>query len=477
MAGLPGLRPADARVRELTDAPRRGDGTVDLDAIVRCLRSRGRVHVLETRQGVPAAGHVSYVVPDAGVRVEDDGETTRLVSPRGQVVLGSDPFACIDDLTRAIGLSPDDPPGPYPFSGGLVGAFSYDLSRRVERLPTRAVDDRSHPHLVLHLAPVVVVVDHRDETAHLVHRPILAEDTDDLADSVLRVLAEPPPPLPRVVVPAQLAVTSLPAPAYRSRVRDILDDIAAGETFQVNLSQRISAQWPADVHALYRAMRDRSPAPYGAVIEGPVDIASISPETFLEATGRHVRTRPIKGTRPRGGTAAEDERLRAELTSSEKDAAENVMVVDMERNDLGRVAEIGSVRVPSLLEVEGHPTVWHLVSTVEATLADGVGWGGLLRAAFPCGSVTGTPKVRAMELIDGYEPVRRGYYCGALGYISAGALGTSVTIRTAVLLPDGTVDYGAGGGVVADSDPAGEHEESIAKAQAFLDAVGAFGLR
>jgi para-aminobenzoate synthetase component I len=281
--------------------------------------------------------------------------------------------------------------------------------------------------------------------------------------------AAPAPPVPR---PSSPVTTSLDHDAYVGAVEQILDAIAAGDAFQVNLAQRLTARWEGTVHELYRGLRAQSPAPFGAALPD-IGVASISPETFLAADGRRVVTRPIKGTRPRSGDPGLDAAHADDLVTSDKDRAENVMVVDLERNDLGRVCVPGSVRVPDLCRLEAHPTVWHLVSTVAGELRRGVGYGALLRATFPCGSITGAPKVSAMTLIERLERVRRGWYCGAIGFLSPGRLRLSVAIRTATRFPDGTVDHGAGGGIVADSDPAAEHAESLDKAAAFLRTVGA----
>ncbi|MEX0705689.1 MAG: anthranilate synthase component I family protein, partial [Nitriliruptoraceae bacterium] len=259
---------------------------------------------------------------------------------------------------------------------------------------------------------------------------------------------------------------------YLDAVMRTLEHIAAGDVFQVNLTQRLTAPWAGDVVDLYRALVTESPAPLGACLP-TLGIASISPETFLHVAEGQVETRPIKGTRPRVNDPHLDAALADDLATSPKDRAENVMVVDMERNDLGRVCRPGTVQVPQLCTVEAHPTVWHLVSSVSGELADGVGYGALLRATYPCGSITGAPKVAAMRLIDTIEPVTRGWYCGAIGYLSDGHASLSVAIRTATLRDDGTADYGAGGGVVADSDPAAEYAEMLDKAAAFLRAVSA----
>ncbi|MBW3619557.1 MAG: aminodeoxychorismate synthase component I [Actinobacteria bacterium] len=458
----------------LAHLPRREDGSVDVDAVADALRAVVPVQVLETVPDAPHAGRWSYVaVVSGGLRDAGDGSVLSLAGTPSER-LGSDPFAAIGAVCDRFGWTPDAPRDPAlpPLSGGLVGALAYDLARRVERIPDGARRDRDVPDVDLAVCTQVVAIDHREESALLVAPPGAGAGTPELDVAAIVAAATTPSTAPSPV-PGPVR-TSLPERDYVAAVEAVLERIAAGDTFQVNLSQRLTARWDGDVHGLYRALRANSRAAFGAVVgtSGPL-VASVSPETFLLAEGRAVRTRPIKGTRPRGDDAASDAALRSALVDSEKDRAENVMVVDMERNDLGRVCVPGSVHVPRLLELEAHPTVWHLVSTVEGELRPDVGYGELLRAAFPCGSVTGTPKVMAMRIIDGLEPVRRGAYCGAIGFLSAGAMSTSVAIRTATLFADGTADYGAGGGVVADSDPVSEHAESLDKAAAFLRAVAA----
>jgi para-aminobenzoate synthetase component 1 len=460
----------------LDRVPRRDDGAVDVDAIADRLRRVVPVQVLETVPDAPAAGRWSYVAVVDGTLTDDGGSSTLRLPGRAPEPLGADPFAALDAVCARHGWTPDaarDDDLP-PFTGGLAGFLAYDLARRVERLPDHTRRDRDVPDVDLALCRQVVAVDHRDETALLVRTPPGDGTIDGSVDVAALVADDGAAATPATPSAAGPVRSSLPRERYLAAVAAVLERIAAGDTFQVNLSQRLTARWDGDVHDLYRALRHESRAAFGAVVgTGDVRVASISPETFLLVDGRHVRTRPIKGTRPRGGDERTDEELRTELAASAKDRAENVMVVDMERNDLGRVCVPGSVTVPRLLELEAHPTVWHLVSTVEGQLRPEVGFGGLLRATFPCGSVTGTPKVMAMQVIDELEPVRRGVYCGAIGFLSAGAMSTSVAIRTASLHPGGRVDYGAGGGIVADSDPAAEHAESLDKAAAFLRAVGA----
>jgi para-aminobenzoate synthetase component I len=461
---------SDPRCFPLAGVPRTRAGLVDLDRVAAALDGSD---VLET-----ATHHDgwSYVVPAGGPRLVDDGQRTRLVTPDGEVDdLGSDPFAAVDAWCDAHAITPDaavDPSFP-PFSGGLVGAFAYDLARRVEHLPTLAADDRRQAHLSLRVAEVVVALPPGREDAVLVVRPLgtpLAR-LERRVEGVVAALAAAPPALPITSPSPRGVVTSLPRADYLAAVGTALDHIAAGDCFQINLTQRLTVRWDAPLPVLYRRLRDASPAPHGAAL-ADVGVASISPETFLEVRGRDVTVRPIKGTRPRHADPEIDAAHADDLATSAKDRAENVMVVDLERNDLGRVCVPGSVRVPRLCAVEAHPTVWHLVSDVVGRLQPDTGYGRLLAATFPCGSITGAPKVRAMEVIETLEPVRRGWYCGAIGFLSAGRASLSVAIRTATRHPDGTIDHGAGGGIVADSDPAAEHEESFAKAAAFLAAVG-----
>jgi len=256
-------------------------------------------------------------------------------------------------------------------------------------------------------------------------------------------------------------------------VERIREYIRAGDLFQANLTRRITVEREVTGEELYRRMMEQSPAPYGALLEtGEGDVVSISPEGFLSLRGRMVETRPIKGTAPRSGDPDRDRALRVSLEASEKDRAENVMIVDLLRSDLSRVCRDGSVEVPELLALESHPTVHHLVSTVRGRLRDDAGPVDLLRASFPGGSVTGAPKIRAMEILRELEPVRRGVYTGALGILGFGGdMELSIPIRTAVCR-EGRVHYGTGGGITLASDPAGEWVETEDKALAFFRALG-----
>jgi para-aminobenzoate synthetase component 1 len=263
-------------------------------------------------------------------------------------------------------------------------------------------------------------------------------------------------------------------PDYEAAVARVIDYIFAGDIFQANLTQRFRTELPAGLtpFTLYRRLRQLNPAPFAAYLDfGEVVIASSSPERFLAVRDGRVETRPIKGTRPRGRSPAEDQALMGALLASEKDRAENVMIVDLLRNDLSRVCRDASVEVPELCICEAFATVFHLVSTIVGELAPGRSALDLLRSSFPGGSITGAPKIRAMEIIAGLEPTQRGPYCGAIGYLGFdGTMDSNIVIRT-YALRGSTVTFQAGGGIVADSDPAEEYEESLAKARALIAAL------
>ena len=345
-----------------------------------------------------------------------------------------------------------------------AGWLSYDLGREIEKLPVEAADDLRLPPAALGRFEAWLEWDHDRRTVHL--------RGDGDGSHLLRALAHPIAAQP-AHAPLEAWDSSLPRAAYERTVRRAIDYIRAGDVFQVNLSQRLSAEWEGDPFALYARLRTLSPSPFMALVRlGGADVISASPERFLSRRGDRIQTRPIKGTRPRGADAAEDRRQALALRSSAKDRAENVMIVDLARNDLGRVAAYGTVDVKELCALESHPGLHHLVSTVDARLRPGVSVADIVRATFPPGSVTGAPKIRALEIIEELEPVRRGPYCGAIGcFAPGGDLDLSVAIRTFVAAR-GRLHLHAGGAVVADSDPALEWRETMHKAARLLDGAG-----
>ena len=345
-----------------------------------------------------------------------------------------------------------------------AGWLSHDLGREIETLPLEALDDLGLPPVALGRYDAWLEWDHERGTVQL--------HGDGDASHLLHALAHPSPEEP-VHEPLDGWETSLPREDYERKVRRAIDYIRAGDVFQVNLSQRLRAQWNGDPFALYARLRHTSPAPFMALARlGGADVISASPERFLSRRGNHIETRPIKGTRPRRADAAEDRRQALALRSSAKDRAENVMIVDLARNDLGRVATFGTVAPTELFRLESHPGVHHLVSAVEARLRPDVSVADIVRATFPPGSVTGAPKIRALEIIEELEPVRRGPYCGAIGcFAPGGDLDLSVAIRTFIATA-GRLHLHVGGAVVADSDPAAEWRETMHKAARLLEAAG-----
>ncbi|HET7603944.1 MAG TPA: aminodeoxychorismate synthase component I [Gemmatimonadales bacterium] len=352
-------------------------------------------------------------------------------------------------------------PGLPPFQGGLAGYLTYELGASLEGVNS----ERGAPGVIMGLYDKVMAWDRMTAECWVVDA---GRGTRDAGGSQVTSRSTRNVRRPSTVDRRPRAV---PRPAYESHVQRIRDYILAGDVFQVNLSQRFSVPSTRDTPDLYRRLQALSAAPFSACFEcGDHEVLSISPELFLSLDGGAIETRPIKGTRPRGDTPETDARLAADLTASAKDRAENVMIVDLMRNDLSRVALLGTVQVPSLCALESHPTVHHLVSTVTAQLAPGCDAVDLLAATLPAGSITGAPKVRAMEIIRELEPVSRGVYCGAVGYIDwDGSIKLSVAIRT-LTRRDGVAHIHAGGGVVLDSDPAAEYDETIAKARALLEA-------
>ena len=388
-----------------------------------------------------------------------------------------------------------------PFQGGAAGYIGYDWGRVLEpRIPEFAIADLGLPDAKFGLFDVVVAWDHVHHEGWLVStgdpatgparearaRARLREMLDWLAAPASTELADALASRPDGLAPGVEAAPSYPVigiddaediglrstfthRGYLSAVQRVREYILAGDIFQANLSQRFQAPLAEPAGRLYARLRQRNPAPFGAWLSlGGVTVLSVSPERFLRLEGREVETRPIKGTRPRGLGPMHDEALGKELAESEKDRAENVMIVDLLRNDLSRVCAPGTVRVPELFHLEQHPTVHHLVSTVTGTLREGGRPADLLRASFPGGSITGAPKVRAMEIIAELEPTQRGPYCGTIGYVSVtGTMDTSIAIRTCVVR-GGSVYFSGGGGIVADSDPELEYRETLHKVKGIV---------
>jgi anthranilate synthase component 1 len=377
-------------------------------------------------------------------------------------------------------------PGLAPLYAGAVGYLAYDAVRELERLPDQTEDDLELPDAVLVLPRSVVVFDHLGQRLALVANVLVdgktdlagayqdaARRLDALADRLAVATPSPSTPLP-AAGPAARATSDLEPGRYQRMVSIAKEHIRAGDIFQVVPSQRFSVRTTADPFDVYRVLRVVNPSPYMYFLRlHGVTLAGSSPESLVTAQGRAATMRPIAGTRPRGGDQASDLALERELIDDEKERAEHVMLVDLARNDLGRVCRPGTVKVEDLMRVERYSHVMHLVTDVVGELSDGVTPLDVLAAAFPAGTVSGSPKVRAMEIIDDLERHRRGPYAGCVGYFDfSGNLDTCITIRTCVFVGD-TAYCQAGAGVVADSIPAREERETEAKARALLAAVAA----
>jgi anthranilate synthase component 1 len=384
----------------------------------------------------------------------------------------------------------DSDAAPAPFTGGFVGTFGFDFVRLIERLPRRPPDPAGHPTPAPIAVPGrfddVVVFDHAQQKLLLIANEIEGErsaaEAERALDRLEQALAHPelgalPARATRLPAdapaPAAVMSTSLDGDAFESAVRRAKREIAAGEIFQVVLARRFRCRSSASPIALYRALRRVNPSPYMVLLELPeARLVGASPEMLVKKCGTRVVNRPIAGTRRRGASPGRDAEIADELLADPKERAEHVMLVDLGRNDLGRVCRPGSVAVKSFFEVERYSHVMHLVSSVEGELAPDKDALDLLLATFPAGTVSGAPKIRAIEIIDSLEPEARGFYAGATGYLSFGGdLDTCITIRTLVV-GDGELSVTAGAGIVADSVPALERQETENKAAALLAAVG-----
>ena len=438
--------------------------------------------LLESSNRDPRLGRWSFLASDPFLTFRSKGPRVEVQTGGNSRVFEANPFAALAELLSEYQVM--RPAFAPPLLAGAIGYFAYDLGRFVERIPEQTVDDVPVADCHLGFYGAVLAINHQQQRAWIC--ALGAPETDpaaaqglaearaeELAQRLIAPVAETrEEPLTRAT---ELALTSnFTREEYLRAVRRAKEYIAAGDIYQVNLSQRLHAELASNPLALYRRLATDNPSPFAAYLETPgAAVVSCSPERFLQVRGREVETRPIKGTRPRGATREEDARLAAELLASEKDRAENVMIVDLERNDLGRVCEYGSVHVPELFAVESYATVHHLVSTVRGRLRPGTTALDCLREAFPGGSITGAPKVRSMEIIEELEPTRRGVYTGAIGYLCfSGDMDVNIVIRT-VIVKDGVAYFQVGGGIVADSDPEAEYQETIDKGQALARALAA----
>jgi anthranilate synthase component 1 len=429
--------------------------------------------LLESVEGGERVGRYSFIGFGDGLelRLSDDGFVTNgQASPAP-----ASTTEMLDCLRGALDRAPR--PGPttgVPFTGGLVGVAGYDLVRRIERLPTLAAPVTGHPEAAFYAPPSLLVFDHVSRRVALLHAGSEAERRS-LAREVVRALRGPVPQA-RSGGKTSRPVPSMDRSAYMHGVEDVREHIAAGDVYQLVLSARFTGETTLQPFQVYRALRLLNPSPYMYFCAfGDLEVVGSSPEALVRLQDRRATLRPIAGTRPRGATPAEDAAHERDLLADPKEGAEHVMLVDLARNDLGRVAVPGSVRVDPYRTIERYSHVMHIVSGVEGVLAPDADQFDLFAAAFPAGTVVGAPKVRAMELIEELEPVRRGLYAGTVGYFGhQGAMDQAIAIRTLVFR-DGGYSYQAGAGLVADSVPDTEHREVMAKGAALGAALALAG--
>ncbi|MQA34997.1 anthranilate synthase component I [Modestobacter roseus] len=459
-------------------------------------RNRPGTVLLESAEQGKQWSRYSFVgVRSAGTLTERDGATVWVGDPLPGLTddLPADPLAAVRTLARRL-RSPRgataDQQGLPPLTGGLVGYLGYDVVRRLERLPSTSTDDLGMPELALMLVTDLAVLDHTDGTVLLIANALAAgpaayDDAVARLDAMAADLTDAVPPSVATLTTADAPpVTSNMAPGeYEAGVERVREHVRAGDVFQTVLAQRFELATDVDALDLYRVLRASNPSPYMYLLrfagrESPFDVVGSSPEALVTVTGERAVVHPPAGTRPRGATPEDDLRLTEELLADPKERAEHVMLVDLARNDLGRVCVPGSVEVADFMRVERYSHVMHLVSTVAGQVSPGRDALDVFDATFPAGTVSGAPKPRAMEVIESLEPTRRALYAGTVGYVDAGGdMDMAIAIRTAVL-HQGRAYVQAGAGIVADSDPATEEAETRHKARAVLSAIAtAEGLR
>ncbi len=445
----------------------------DSSHLFECIRDLGNALWLDSGRPLCRYGRFDIIAAAPEFVVRYDRGALCLLRNGTREVLDESPFNALRRLLADY--EAPEPQPDLPFCGGLIGHFGYDLGRALEQLPEQAIDDIAFPEMRVGFYSWAIIVDHHNRRAELIAHPGCAQQHQ--ADVIRRVEAAKSlahqSRSPGFHLQAPFKNDLLPA-QYNQALARIDRYIQAGDCYQVNFTQRFSSTFEGDPWQAYQKLRQAAPTPYSAYLESDDGaVLSLSPEQFLSTDNRLVTTKPIKGTRPRGDTPEIDARLKQELRDSRKDRAENLMIVDLMRNDLSKVCALGSVKVPRLFAVESYANVHHLVTTVTGTLDDEQQPLDLLAHCFPGGSITGAPKIRAMEIIDELEPQRRNIYCGSIGYISlCGRMDTSITIRT-LLCEQDRIYCWAGGGIVADSITEQEYAETYNKVNNLLKTLEA----
>lgn len=461
------------------------DGETPLGIYKKLAKNQPGTFLLESAEHGGAWSRYSFIgVNSQTTLTERDGRAEWLGTPPAGVPRDMDPLQALRQSVAH--LCTPVIPGLPPLTGGLVGYMGYDAVRRLEKIPTTAIDDLHLPEIAFMLTSDLAVMDHNNGTVTLIANAINWDGSDERVDEAF---AQSQARLDQMYRDLQSAlpgdVSEIPefsapqfernisAADFRSKVEMAKEEILAGEAFQIVISQRFSTEVTADPLDVYRALRLNNPSPYMYLFkfESGFDVVGSSPEALVKVTGREVMVHPIAGTRKRSSSLEEDIRLGEELLADPKERAEHLMLVDLGRNDVGRVCTPGSVEVIDFMHIERYSHVMHIVSTVIGELAEDSAPIDALFSVFPAGTLSGAPKPRAMEIIEGLEPTRRGLYGGAIGYFDfTGNIDTCIAIRTA-LIKGSTAYIQAGAGVVADSDPESENQETLNKAAAVLNAI------
>ena len=440
-------------------------------SIVDCFGKIDHCVFLDSASNTSQMGRYSYLTANPFLIVKSTAQNVSIIKNGKEEKLVGNPWDILDNLISEYSYKTVN--SSFPFEGGAIGYWTYDLGRMVEALPDIADKKYQYPEMAVGFYDWVIIQDHALNSITLVtsdtHPGMTPQDRKEWVFEIIHNKHE-------VLFETQNSERTLECnfsiDEYKDSVVDVKNYLKEGDIYQANISQRFSIPFDGDSWELYLKLRQTNPGSFSAYISTPdLTILSSSPELFLSLNASEIKTRPIKGTKPRGINLEEDQKLANELENSIKDQAENVMIVDLMRNDLGKVSSIGSVKVTELFELEKHPTVWHLVSTIDSTLSPRYGPVDLLRQCFPGGSITGAPKIIAMEIIEEIEPDRRGVYCGSIGYIGFnGNMSTNIAIRT-MTLEDNMIVFHSGGGIVSDSDPMSEYDETIDKARGLLNAL------
>ncbi|MCS5422741.1 MULTISPECIES: aminodeoxychorismate synthase component I [Psychrilyobacter] len=417
-------------------------------------------------------GRYSFIGVDPFLVIKSEGNRVSLEEDGKIKTMEGNPLDILQEKLNLYKIEREE----IPFVGGGVGYFSYELAHLMEKLPNTVKKDVDIPEMVMGFYDGIIIIDHRDDKKYIGAigfkqniEEIIKKIEKNIEQYEKKIKTEE---IGKKVIKNRDINSNMTEDYYLASIKKLKDYIYSGDIYQVNFTQRFQCDFQGDSNELYKNLKLINPAPFAAYLDfGEGEIISSSPERFIKLTDGTIETRPMKGTRPRGKSKAEDEKLKAELINSEKDRAELLMIVDLMRNDISRVAKTGSVKVTELFHLEEYATVLQMVATIEGELKDELSAVDIIKATFPGGSITGAPKIRAMEIIDELETTARNIYTGSIGYLGFdGDMDLNIAIRT-IVLKDGSAYFQVGGGIVWDSDPHEEYEESLVKGRALVKAL------